>query len=73
MPTIKQLLGLRCKHSQLSIPINRRRHCLDCGEEGFVFDNFDLTDIDRRVVDHSKLSERSINRVRRVLAWRKKA
>jgi hypothetical protein len=69
---LKQWLGLECKHKQLSIPVNRRRHCLDCGEEGFVFDIFDLNEQDRKEIDHHQLHERSINRIsKRLLRWRK--
>jgi hypothetical protein len=68
--TLKQILGLDCRHKHLSHPVDRRQHCVECGKE-FEFDTFDLTEKDKRPANHYLHRESSINRVsRKVLKWK---
>lgn len=69
---VLQLIGLRCRHRRLGVPLSNERCCLDCGER-FSFNSYLITPEERHTMEHYRVVDSSVRRVNRTLRWRKKA
>jgi len=72
--TLLQFLRLRCRHRNRSRPVGEHQECLDCGADLLVDYSISAEDkAQARSVEHYETRDRSVQRVRTPLRFKKRA